>query len=111
MQDLSTKLKAQTPLPPVMGLVTFDLTVVVNGIPSDEKLSGESIIQDFVDATIKQRGYDPSMAWEIRDAGGNIVGEQCKLKDYWTQIYHATKAYHRGDKTLLFVSLKAGIGA
>jgi hypothetical protein len=93
------------------GLCTFDLTIVVNGIPSDEKLTGDTIIQDACDAAIKQRGYDMAMGWEIRDAGGHIVGERCKLKDYWQQIMHASKAYHRGSQTLLFVSLRPGVGA
>lgn len=92
-------------------LGTYDLTIVVNGIPSDEKLSGDAIIQDFCDAAIKRLGYDPAMQWEIKDAGGNIIGERCKLKDYWKQIYHASMAYQSGNKTLLVVSLRAGWGA
>ena len=93
------------------GLSTVELTIVVNGIPSDEKPDGNAIIQDIADAAIKKAGYDTTMGWEIKDAGGHIVGEQCKLKDYWQQIMHASKAYHRGKRTLLFVSLRAGVGA
>jgi hypothetical protein len=77
------------------------LTVIVNGTPTEVVVEGNAPLETIIPKALHQTGNSgqPPQNWELKDAQGNLLDLQKKIKDY-----------NFPEDTKLFLSLKAGVG-
>lgn len=79
----------------------IQLTVVVNGQPTEVSASGEAQLQSIIPRALAQTGNvgQPPENWELRDVAGTLL-----------DVNRPIESYGFTDQTRLFLNLKAGIG-
>jgi hypothetical protein len=80
---------------------TVELTVVVNGQPTQVAAHDEAPLLTVVEKALQQTGNSgqPPENWELRNASGVELDVHKKVEDY-----------HFEPGTQLFLNLKAGVG-
>lgn len=80
---------------------TIDVTVVVNGQPTQVIANQEAPLLVVVEKALEQTGNtgQPPENWELRNASGLELDLHKKVEDY-----------HFESGTQLFLNLKAGVG-
>ncbi len=79
----------------------IELTVVVNGQPTQVVASEEAVLLMVLEKALEQTGNtgQPPENWELRNASGVELDVHKKVEDY-----------HFEPHTQLFLNLKAGVG-
>ena len=79
----------------------FDITVVVNGQPTEVNEFGDAPLGSIIPDALSQTGNSgqPPKNWELRDADGNLLDLHKTIEDYGFP-----------EKVRLFLNLKAGVG-
>jgi hypothetical protein len=79
----------------------IELTVVVNGQPTEVVANEEAVLLMVVEKALEQTGNtgQPPENWELRNASGVELDVHKKVEDY-----------HFKPHTQLFLNLKAGVG-
>lgn len=77
------------------------LTVVVNGRPVEIEANIQAPLRTIIPKALEESGNtgQPPENWELRDAAGNLLDLQKKIRDF-----------EFGAAISLFLNLKAGIG-
>jgi hypothetical protein len=79
----------------------IELTVIVNGMPTQVQANEESPLLTVVEKALEQTGNtgQPPDNWELRNASGVELDQHRKIEDYQFEPH-----------TQLFLNLKAGVG-
>jgi len=79
----------------------LDITVVVNGQPSEVDVNPEAPLHTVIPKALAQTGNvgQPPENWELRDVSGTLL-----------DLNREISAFGFTDETRLFLNLKAGIG-
>jgi hypothetical protein len=80
---------------------TIELTIVVNGQPTQVSAHEEEVLSKVVETALEQTGNSgqPPENWELRNASGVELDLQKRVEHY-----------HFEPDTHLFLNLKAGVG-
>ena len=79
----------------------LSLTISVAGTPTDVAVNQEARLQTVVAKALEQTHNvgRPPEDWELRDIQGNLL-----------DLHREIEGFHFPPKTVLFLSLKAGVG-
>ena len=79
----------------------IELTIVVNGQPTEVSANPEAPLHTVIPKALEQTGNvgQPPENWELRDVAGTLL-----------DLAREISSYHFTEETRLFLNLKAGIG-